>query len=429
MGSTAWVWMWVHIHHSRLPPGSYLPSYVLATYGAHQRQAAAACTDSLPAVPAPSAVRSPRPLGPALEPRAQTVGGPKFGSQRKEGRDPPSPRAAAGASPVSPAAPWRRVQAWGRARGRRRSPPAGRAQRAASSSRSRSRRAGSAAVRTTWFAILCCPNSVCSGSLCACRPCAPAAPGMRRGHRSAGSPSAWCSEASETPRAYIFSARPRRPPVRARRLSLALARPSPLPPDDCTPGSGSWPRLLKPRWTALRRRRARGPGDAVLPSPGARETEGAVSCSLARGRWSHVTRIPRRARSSSADRDTRTQPARRGAAQAAPWRRLPLLDPHARAQTNSARPRALVSSPLEVLSKSDQFSFNPVAPQRFAVGEGRGVPSLRPIAAHCRPGVKSQLSFSPSKAPSWDFIFLTRGGWRSVSGGVGINECSVLSFA
>lgn len=75
------------------------------------------------------------------------------------------------------------------------------------------------------------------------------------------------------------------------------------------------------------------------------------------------------------------------------------------------RARAGLFSPAG-FRKSDRFSFNPGAPQRFAVGGGGS--SLRPIAAHCRPGVKSQLPVPSSKAPCWDSVFPTEvdGGAR-----------------
>lgn len=243
-----------------------LSSSVPASHASHPARAAAAHLYSLPAVPAPAARRrvtlppwfNPSlPLSAPRAPRVLRVEGPKFSHHggwkalNPEGRTGARVgQDAALASPVSPAAPWRTAPASGRARGRRRSPPAGRAPRAESLSRSRSRRAGSAAARTTWFAILCCPNSACSGSLCACRPFAPAVPGTRRGHRSAGSPSAWCSEASETPRAYIFSARhPAAPSPRAPPLSGARSLVLPSPPNIYTLGSDAERRSLECRWT------------------------------------------------------------------------------------------------------------------------------------------------------------------------------------
>ena len=67
--------------------------------------------------------------------------------------------------------------------------------------------------------------------------------------------------------------------------------------------------------------------------------------------------------------------------------------------------------------------------QTLATNKAWELASLRPAAAHCRPGVKYHLSFSPPEASSWYFIFLFRGGWRKVDGEMDLKELSVLIFA
>lgn len=116
-----------------------------------------------------------------------------------------------------------------------------------------------------------------------------------------------------------------------------------------------------------------GPGDASRPSPGAGQTEGLASCALARGRRSHVTLIPRRARFSSADRDTRTQPAEaQSRAQAAPWHLL-LLPGHTRTRTNTnpVLPPPISSSPLWVLTNQINFRLTQGTPEARHPGSWR----------------------------------------------------------
>lgn len=163
----------------------------------------------------------------------------------------------------------------------------------------------------------------------------------------------------------------------------------PSPPDVYTPGSGAEPRPLQSRGT-IPPHRAPGPRRcrATLP-PGTWAAEGAGSCAApGEGQAESCDAIPRSARFSGADRDTRTQPARRRATQAVPWRLLPLQDTLAPTQTLRPRPRP--PFPLRGLkSRSGPFSLTSRSP------EGSPSQSLRSLDPFCR----TQLSLSP-KAPS-----------------------------
>lgn len=70
-------------------------------------------------------------------------------------------------------------------------PPTGTIPRAESWTRSRNKRACSAAVRTTLCAISCCRSSSCSGTRASYHPFSPKAPGRRHARHSAVFPSAF----------------------------------------------------------------------------------------------------------------------------------------------------------------------------------------------------------------------------------------------
>lgn len=182
------------------------------------------------------------------------------------------------------------------------------------------------------------------------------------------------------------------------------------PPGSSTPGAGA-ELYRSPPEPLLRSSAPRGPGGAARPSPGAR----------ARGRRSHVTPIPRRARFSSADRDTHA--ARRGAERRAARTLAPPPLPgcaHAHAHTRALRLSAgLSGSPSGAKTRWDQRWLKPAAPGGSPSWEPA---SLRPTAAHSPPGVKSHLSFPLPEAPSRHFILLIRSGWRRVAGEMDLKE-------
>ena len=203
----------------------------------------------------------------------------------------------------------------------------------------------------------------------------------------------------------------------ARCLSLALAPSrSPLPSphqistvQDLAPSRGCWnPDVPFPSRTFSQLRRAPGPWRYLPTLPRRRANGGTGELRAGEGQAESCDADPSKSPFQQRGQG-HTHAARRGAEPRAGCTLAPPPSPRTHAHTHKHKscppsPDLLFSS-LGV-NKSDQFSFNP--------RNTRGSPSwelasLRPAAAHCRPGVKYHLSFSPPEASSWYFIFLFRG--------------------
>lgn len=219
--------------------------------------------------------------------------------------------------------------------------------------------------------------------------------------------------------------------LRALCRSLLRALPSPAKIStvwDLAPSRGCWnPDVPFPSRTSSQLRRAPGPWRCLPTLPRRRANGGTGELRAGEGQAESCDADPSKSPFQQRGQG-HTHAARRGAE---PRAGCTLAPPPPRTHAHTHKHKSCPPSPDLLFSslgvnKPDQFSFNP--------GNTRGSPSwelasLRPAAAHCRPGVKSHLSFSPPKAPSWYFIFLFRGGWRKVDGEMDLKELSVLIFA
>lgn len=229
----------------------------------------------------------------------------------------------------------------------------------------------------------------------------------------------------DSTRLHLLRAEPGSPgPCALRALSLSLAPSrSPLPPQistvrDLAPSRGCWnPDVPFPSRTSSQLRRAPGPWRCLPTLPRRRANGGTGELRAGEGQAESCDADPSKSPFQQRGQG-HTHAARRGAEPRAGCTLAPPPSPRTHAHTHKHKscppsPDLLFSS-LGV-NKPDQFSFNP--------RNNRGSPSwelasLRPASAHCRPGVKSHLSFSPPEASSWYFYFsfprcMEEGGWRN----------------